>query len=350
MGNGNYIFTIDPTTEDPAEFGEPVVCTEALCNASLGKPSVDDVPYEDDWGRFYSAYTPVFDSAGNVAGIVAVDFSAEWYDRQVFNQMMTIIIITILSLSFAAVILLMITSRSRRRFLGLYSELNNLSDGIEMLANELSEGEKLKGTELLHTESQARGKPYDEVSVISEKIRSLQKYMAVQIDYVRAKAYKDVLTGLENRNAYLEYVDQLNEKIVCGECKGFTVAMFDINGLKDINDREGHDNGDGIILKSADILKRTFGSDRIFRIGGDEFVVIIDHSAADDGHFFDDYERVVLGETAGDQNRVIMSKGFAVFDDSCDRKYRDTFERADRSMYENKKNYYETYGNRRANR
>ncbi len=60
--------------------------TDALYQASLGKPSVDKVPYEDSWGRFYSAYSPVFDSNGKVAGIVAVDFSADWYDKQIRTQ------------------------------------------------------------------------------------------------------------------------------------------------------------------------------------------------------------------------------------------------------------------------
>ena len=83
MGNKRFVFTVDPTIDDPGEFGEPVVYTDALYRASLGEPSVDSEPYEDDWGRFYSAYSPVFNSKHEVAGIVAVDFSADWYDRQI---------------------------------------------------------------------------------------------------------------------------------------------------------------------------------------------------------------------------------------------------------------------------
>ncbi len=83
MGNKEFTFTIDPVTVDPGEFGAPVQYTDALYQASLGTPAVDGVPYTDEWGRFYSAYSPVFDSQGNVAGIVAVDFSADWYDAQI---------------------------------------------------------------------------------------------------------------------------------------------------------------------------------------------------------------------------------------------------------------------------
>ena len=87
-----FVFSVDPTVEDPGIFGEPVVYTEALYAASHGTPSVDKEPYSDDWGRFYSAYSPVFDSDGNVAGIVAVDFDAGWYDWQFRKQTIIILV------------------------------------------------------------------------------------------------------------------------------------------------------------------------------------------------------------------------------------------------------------------
>ncbi|MBR3316575.1 MAG: diguanylate cyclase, partial [Atopobiaceae bacterium] len=82
MGDGKFTFGLDPTVEDPGEFGSPIVYTDALYEASQGHPAADNVHYEDAWGAFYSAYSPVFDSEGKVAGIIAVDFSAEWYNQQ----------------------------------------------------------------------------------------------------------------------------------------------------------------------------------------------------------------------------------------------------------------------------
>ena len=76
LGNKNFVFTVDPAV-DPGEFGSPIKYTDALYKASLGTSAVDEVPYEDAWGRFYSAYSPVFNSKKKVAGIVAVDFAAE---------------------------------------------------------------------------------------------------------------------------------------------------------------------------------------------------------------------------------------------------------------------------------
>ena len=94
LGNKNVVITLDPTVSDPAEFGEPIVFTDALYEASFGTSSVDKIAYEDRWGRFYSAYSPVFDSKGNVGGIVAVDFSADWYEEKMKVYFLTILMIS----------------------------------------------------------------------------------------------------------------------------------------------------------------------------------------------------------------------------------------------------------------
>ena len=83
---GHYIFTLDLDPLTPASYGEEVEFTEALDSAGHGKSAVDEIPYTDRWGEFYSAYSPVFDSAGNVAGVVAVDFAVEWFDSQLSAQ------------------------------------------------------------------------------------------------------------------------------------------------------------------------------------------------------------------------------------------------------------------------
>ena len=85
-GNGRFTFTVDTDLTDPGAFGDEVKYTEALNTAARGTTAVDEVPYSDRWGDFYSAYSPVFDSAGKVAGIVAADFSVAWFDAQLQAQ------------------------------------------------------------------------------------------------------------------------------------------------------------------------------------------------------------------------------------------------------------------------
>jgi len=104
--NGKFIFTMDTDPDTPASFGDPVKYTEALAKAGKGTAAVDEVPYSDKWGEFYSAYSPVFDYRGKVAGIIAVDFSADWFDSQLSEQMRSTVksylIILLFSLLLAA--------------------------------------------------------------------------------------------------------------------------------------------------------------------------------------------------------------------------------------------------------
>ncbi|MCR5663771.1 MAG: response regulator [Oscillospiraceae bacterium] len=105
-GDGHFIFTMDLDKYTPASFGDEVKYTEALASAGRGQAAVDEVPYSDQWGEFYSAYSPVFDSTGKVAGIIAVDFSADWFEGQLAGQTRSTVvsyaIILLLSLSVAA--------------------------------------------------------------------------------------------------------------------------------------------------------------------------------------------------------------------------------------------------------
>ena len=89
--DGTYYFTVDPALENCSEYGEIVKTTRALEEAFEGVPSVDEVPYEDAYGRFYSAYSPIFNSKNEVVGVIAVDFSAEYYDMQLRKNLTTIV-------------------------------------------------------------------------------------------------------------------------------------------------------------------------------------------------------------------------------------------------------------------
>ena len=123
VGDKKFVFTVDPTIEDPGEFGSPIVYTEALYTASKGKAAVDEEPYHDAWGSFYSAYSPVFDSDGRVAGIVAVDFSAKWYDEQVERQMYTIAVCMAASLILGVLLVLFVTKHLRQRVADMTNDL-----------------------------------------------------------------------------------------------------------------------------------------------------------------------------------------------------------------------------------
>lgn len=148
----------------------------------------------------------------------------------------------------------------------------------------------------------------------------------------------DELTGIKNKNAFTEYSQSLDDKIKSG-VKGFCfgVVMCDMNDLKLLNDTRGHNFGDESIRRASRMICDVFKHSPVFRIGGDEFVVILTNS---------DYEhREQLLQALRDDslaNRISRSGpevacGLAVYDSESDKNFSEVFERADRAMYENKK-------------
>ena len=132
VGEKEFAFSVDPTIEDPGEFGSPIVYTDALYKASKGTAAVDDEPYSDAWGRFYSAYCPVFDSAGKVAVIVAVDFDAKWYDDQIERQMYSIAVCMAISLLLCVVLVLVVTKQLRQRVKDMTQDLTQALEAAQV--------------------------------------------------------------------------------------------------------------------------------------------------------------------------------------------------------------------------
>ena len=351
VGEKEFVFSIDPTIEDPGVFGEPVKYTDALYSASKGVAAVDDVPYEDAWGRFYSAYSPVFDSAGKVAAIVAVDFGAEWYDRAVVRNSITVAVIGVLSLLGGACLVLIVTTRIRRRFGKLRKELNDLRDDVGSLTEVFSSSPGFSEVVDQNNAIVAQSEPKDssnELTVLSAQIDQMHKQLGTYIDYVHSLAYTDAMTGFLNRAAYHEAIARLDERI---KDEGFNlcIAVFDLNGLKQANDNYGHEFGDRLLIDSASILKTVFAGDSLYRIGGDEFVILAEGWAA--GAFerkLNEIDDAIAQYNAHARTfPLALSKGAAFFDANTDDAYRTIFKRADDAMYKDKAEYYRGKNDRR---
>lgn len=147
-------------------------------------------------------------------------------------------------------------------------------------------------------------------------------------------AVKDVLTKVFNRNAYNEWVS-VNPKPV-----GSAIVTFDLNNLKKCNDTLGHGAGDEYIMKSAELISQTFGKENAcFRIGGDEFCVIVKKAEAAwiEQRLLELEERERKYNAGSKQIKIQIAHGYAVFDEKLDDNIEKTRDRADTKMYENKK-------------
>ncbi len=146
----------------------------------------------------------------------------------------------------------------------------------------------------------------------------------------------DQLTGVRNKNAFHEYSETLNKKIKRQKGLQFAVILCDMNNLKLINDTQGHSFGDESIQRTSRMICNIFLHSPVFRIGGDEFIIIVDGQ---------DYEkRDTLLKALRDESKAnklsrsgpVIASGMAVYDSDADTSFSQVFERADKLMYQNK--------------
>ena len=338
-----FVFTIDPD-DDPAVFGEEIETTEAMLNAAKGKADVDNVPYSDRWGRFYSSYSPIFNSKGEVVGMVAVDFSAEWYESRIKKQLTAVVLVCSASTILGILMAVILSARIRRRLTELYDEMNSLAHDFEDL-NKLIESDEEKIRPETDAEDTASGKrkKRDEIAELGRQIRMLQTEMRQYITYVRSQAYTDSMTGVGSKASYLKKVRKLNQLIEENKAD-FAVAVFDLNGLKHVNDNFGHETGDKFIIGAAMAIKGVFGISNVYRIGGDEFIAVLEKSSAEDiKKKFKSLDRIIYDLNLAKAYPVEMAiaMGFEVYSPGKDTDYQQVFKRADEAMYSCKCRYYE---------
>lgn len=154
------------------------------------------------------------------------------------------------------------------------------------------------------------------------------------------RAYVDTLTGLQNRTAYFEYIGVLNKKQQKGEAD-YSILMIDINFLKKVNDTYGHDQGNIYLKGAADLIRKVFGDQSLYRIGGDEFVMILEGSAQEGAEerireFQEETARLQADESLKPWEKVSAAIGLAKFDPETDADAEEVFRRADETMYRNK--------------
>lgn len=171
--------------------------------------------------------------------------------------------------------------------------------------------------------------------VLKETIEKIREYTA----YINALAYKDSLTGVRNSTAYAEAIEEINKEINHNNPQ-FAVLVADLNNLKETNDEYGHDVGNELIIHTAKLLTSIFKTSTVFRIGGDEFAVILKNTDLSEYH-----DLIAKFDEACAKDSIVISskklpvsiaRGAASFDPEIDTVYQDVFAKADHAMYLNK--------------
>ena len=145
-------------------------------------------------------------------------------------------------------------------------------------------------------------------------------------------AMHDELTGLFNRAHYSDFIAK--NDVLKDNC---FIIMMDVNNLKLCNDTRGHDQGDRLLINSANLIKQAFPEGICHRIGGDEFCILLCNSSTEEcQHCLNTFEHLTQGFNTAhpEEFPVNIAYGYASHIAKIDFDFNDTMRRADRMMYQ----------------
>lgn len=182
----------------------------------------------------------------------------------------------------------------------------------------------------------------DEIGKLTRTFRQLVSHTQEHISDLNQRAYVDALTSAKNKGAFSDLLDDLQTRMDRKEpLLRFAIGIFDCDGLKAINDRWGHDRGDVYLKNACRLICRTFLHSPVYRIGGDEFAVVLENEDFDNrAALAAEFRRSAQEISDAAQNRweeVHVAMGIAEYESGADRSVSDVVRRADKTMYANKR-------------
>ena len=293
-----------------------------------------------EWGDDYTGLLPLFDSEGNRVAALCVDVDAAGIHRAVReNTLHTILVIVVLSLSFAALFGLWAVRNITRPIEQLESSVTAFAASCQN--QEDPEALRLRVADI-HTGNEVESLACA-VTQMSEAMQSYVKRIVLnksELARMAALANTDALTGVRNKNAYNTFAIELQAKMRAGGLR-FAALMADLNELKRINDSFGHEQGDRYIQRCCQMLCRIFAHSAVFRIGGDEFALVLLGEDYENRQALVEQARDAFRSTENDESlppweRCGAAIGMAIYREGRDESLDEVLSRADKSMYREK--------------
>lgn len=178
--------------------------------------------------------------------------------------------------------------------------------------------------------------------VLGVSFLRLRMKLAERIVEEQENADLDVLTGFQNRRVYEQDMKALAND---PEIDSLAYVSIDLNGLKEVNDNHGHEAGDRLIVGAAQCIDQCFGEKgKLYRIGGDEFVVLAHANQDELNALFTNFDTRV--QSWSDSNGMTLSTayGSACHTEFPSESVTKLARVADERMYAAKARYYQTYG------
>ena len=179
-----------------------------------------------------------------------------------------------------------------------------------------------------------------EIQLLSTAFENMTMHLREHENLQYLLAYRDSMTGLRNTTSYKVWMSDFDKEIQNGPAD-FGVIVLDVNYLKETNDKYGHDVGNKLIIAVGQLISSIFKRSPVFRIGGDEFLVILQNRD------LEEYEELCAKfdsecgneyiEANGENIPISVARGVAMFDPEKDTKFIEVFNRADDAMYKHKR-------------
>lgn len=174
----------------------------------------------------------------------------------------------------------------------------------------------------------------DHISIMFEVLGHFIVSIMRRRDLVKrleALSYYDQLTGAKNRHGMNDFISSVDHQASIG------ILYCDVMGLKKVNDTKGHLEGDALLIRAYECLKSQFPEETIFRIGGDEFLVLSSGITEEEL----EQQTEALRRVMPDYN-LLMALG-PVWRPQCAGQILTLMKEADQRMYADKRKYYELF-------
>ncbi len=305
------------------------------------RPTVTNTP---EYGWLVASGMPIFDKQGNVIAHLAVDLSMNEI-AAVRNRYYSITVAILAGIMFVIILLgVFIVNRVLVRPINVLSDASSkyYDDGEEITRHKF-ENLRIHTGDELEILADSMKKMEKDINDHIERLVATSKKLEMtreQADKMSALANVDALTHVKNKRAYTDAQSRINKDIKNG-ATAVGIAMIDLNNLKVINDEHGHEKGDTAIMNLCHVVCEIFKHSPVYRVGGDEFVVILrnhdfDHAEELIGEFIKKIEETASDESLEPWDRISAALGYAVYAEE-DGDLQTVLKRADDLMYERKK-------------
>lgn len=346
-----YIYLVDAAYDDELVTPgciDPVeeTCIQYLNDPEKGFPAL--VTNTPEYGWMVSSFMPIHNNSGKIVGYAAIDIDM---NEIVKKEQNFLLLLTAILSALTVIICIFAIFFVRKK---IVKPINMLSEAASRYGKKQATASQDQRNEFsslnIHTGDELEillrsmiqmekdiDSYFKKLTNTKQQLRSARQ----QADDMHELAHKDSLTGIRNRMAYDKEIMQLEADFQDG-LQEFGIAVIDLNFLKRINDECGHEYGNIAIKLLSQQVCTIFKHSPVFRIGGDEFAIILrnhdlEHIEQLKDELNSQLDALQHDSTLQPWEKISAAFGYALFDQNQDKCVDDVFKRADQNMYDRKK-------------